>query len=176
MPVLQIPFRTLKKYGFQNCFIGDHDYTERMQGIVYEGHIHLLFRYQSPETKYPFKLNSSYMRFEHGLRQHDLYITDYIPEKGHAMFVFDFPDYEVIQNFVAGKYSKFPELYIKTYLKEGTDAYKVCTKDPEYWYEKWGNKLDVPYDPTLEVTVPPDIQKEIYKYKKDLCTIESSVL
>lgn len=171
MPVLNIKFSTLKRYGFQNCYIGDHDYVERMQGIVYEGHLHLLFRYQSPETKYPYKLNSLYIKFEKRLREHELYITDYIVSRGCAIFVFEFPYPDVLQSFIEGKYSEIDKNYVNKYIDSNQDAYKVCNRDREYWENKWGKILDHPYDPELEVTSPPDLSKEIFNYKPENCVL-----
>lgn len=173
---------TLKSYG--------KEFVEKLSKLSYRGFTIGDLNYSDSLSDYIFCIVSinNYKAFNElldYLENKDYYVTDYIyslTNKLHCI-VLKNPRPEVIDNFLAGKYSKMyseeeiNRFFLKTVTIKGvehyTEVYAILTKRPEYQnkfieniYKDFGTQLDLVSE-DMELDYPPIQSEEILNLEED---------
>lgn len=164
LPLLDFDSDFVINSQFRGCFVGDEDYPEL------DNHIFLL---------YEFSGQSWFLNFEKDLKDKDLFITSYDPDKKHAMYVYE-PQSEFLQDYKLIKESKYSEIsknakaqiisfYKEVYPKSVKHIEDVLYKK-EDGYKKWEEVINeglpksrwtkIPRE--LEATSVMDMSIEVY--------------
>lgn len=158
--LLDIDFGILTDHGFLNIYLSDHQHD-----VIHENALYFLFK--------PEKFDSSFEEFCKFLRTNPLYIEEYDCDIGEVMFVFNFPKQylNVLESYKKGKYSEFPDNFLKRYYPpfvngEISKRWRICHRSTQY-RQALEEKLNVKIDEKAELHDIMSPEDEIYNFNPE---------
>jgi len=156
LPMMSLYF-DVKKQNLLNTFIRTDDHPKL------KNHIFFLYKFSGEQN---------FLEYEDYLEKQELFEVSYDPDKHHTIYAFKIPDShkDIYDNFVKGRYSKFPQDY-KVHIFKFHDitnsshrVAQVLFRHPDL-REEWEEKLGVVISDEAEVSSPPDLKLETYQDK-----------
>ncbi len=140
-----------------NVYVGDKEKPD------YSNHLLMLIKISDFE-------NINFKIFLENLKNNKLYREYYNVDFGYIMLVFEMGDeeLEIINHFIKGEYSKFPEIY-KNYFPVDFNTnikcqYNILTQN-KLLRHKIEQDLNVSLDQNSELDDKPYLEEEIFRYE-----------